>query len=86
MRLQSYSRREKPESGGGYTVSRCWETSGVAGPLKRLRAQLGVGPWSSYHPRPGDDPLPMPDLEEDPEEYEVEEVRTNEGSKEGCTT
>jgi hypothetical protein len=28
-----------------------------------------------YHPRPDEEPLPMPDLEEDPEEYEVEEVR-----------
>jgi len=28
-----------------------------------------------YYPRPEDDPLPMPELEDDPEEYNVEEVR-----------
>jgi len=28
-----------------------------------------------YYPRPEDDPLPMPELEDDPEEYKVEEVR-----------
>jgi transposase InsO family protein len=41
----------------------------------RLHDVFPVQVLEKYHPRDGDDELPLPDLEDEPDEYEVEEIR-----------